>query len=128
MHRARFVMLAAFAVGGVGSGCVVHDGAVLGELCGDTLCGPTETCIDGECVPTGTGGCNDGGAPCLPGEICSPDGTCVPDTGCDTNQDCDPGSRCVDGECVESGGCETNADCANGFDCIDGECVFTGQR
>ena len=79
---------------------------------GDTLCGPSEVCAQGTCIPV----CFEGG--CDEGETCNADGFCV-ETAC-VDVTCPAGQRCEGGACL--GACE-GITCPHGQQCVAGRCT-----
>ena len=80
---------------------------------GGELCGPSETCVAGTCVPV----CFEGG--CEEGYTCDDAlGVCVESTCIDL--ECGAGQRCDGGVCVDA--CEGIV-CPHGDSCIAGACV-----
>jgi len=78
--------------------------------CGEACCGPSETCLDGDCLT-----CADARVGCPEGRVCVL-GRCEPDA-C-ASVECDPGRFCRDGECIA-----VCPECPEGQRCREGACV-----
>ena len=79
---------------------------------GSGLCGATEVCVEGRCVPP----CFEGS--CNPAETCTTAGACV-ETAC-IGVVCPAGGRCGGGTCID--GCD-GITCPHGQQCFAGRCA-----